>query len=86
MTLKETVRSVADLMELAARTAPKGLGQDLIETKVLSENERIELGKDVDPVEFLSVSQQMINSSRQTIAYLQEASTPIKAALAKDDK
>jgi len=47
---------------------------------------RIELGKDVDPVEFLSVSQQMINSSRQTIAYLQEASTPIKAALAKDDK
>ncbi|RDI98554.1 hypothetical protein DVT68_08465 [Dyella solisilvae] len=42
---------------------------------------RIRLGKDVDPVEFLSVSQQMIVSSKQTIAYLQDASTPIKAAL-----
>ena len=47
MTLKETVRSVGDLMELAARTAPKGLGQDFIEAKVLSEKERIALGKDM---------------------------------------
>lgn len=46
---------------------------------------RINLGKDVDPVEFLSVSQQMINSSKETIAYLQDASKPIKAALAKTE-
>jgi hypothetical protein len=42
---------------------------------------RIRLGKDVDPMEFLSVSQQMIISSRGTIDYLKQASTPIKAAL-----
>lgn len=47
---------------------------------------RIHLGKDVDPVEFLSVTQQMINSSKETIAYLQDASTPIRAALVKDKK
>lgn len=46
---------------------------------------RIGLGKDVDPVEFLSVSQQMINSSKETIAYLQDASKPIKTALAKTE-
>jgi len=44
---------------------------------------RISLGKDVDPVEFVGVSQQMINSSKETIAYLMDASTPIKKALAK---
>lgn len=47
---------------------------------------RIRLGKDIDPVQFLSVSQQMINSSKETIAYLKDASTPIKAALAKPEK
>lgn len=46
---------------------------------------RIRLGRDVDPVEFLSVSQQMINSSRETIAYLVDASKPIQKALAKSD-
>ena len=47
---------------------------------------RIRLGKDVDPVEFLSMVQQMINSSKGTIAYLQDASTPIKVALAPSEK
>ncbi|AIF46757.1 hypothetical protein [Dyella japonica] len=42
---------------------------------------RIRLGKDVDPMEFLSMSQQMIVSTRGTIQYLKDASTPIKAAL-----
>ena len=46
---------------------------------------RISLGRDVDPVQFLSVSQQMINSSKETIAYLQDASKPIKAALANTE-
>lgn len=46
---------------------------------------RIRLGHDVDPVEFLSVSQQMINSSKETIAYLKDASRPIKAALDKQE-
>jgi uncharacterized ferredoxin-like protein len=47
MVLKETVRSVGDLMELAARTAPKAVGQDFIEAQVLSEEERIALGEDM---------------------------------------
>jgi uncharacterized ferredoxin-like protein len=47
MVLKDTVRFVGDLMEVAARTAPKGLGQDLIEARVLSEEERIALGNDM---------------------------------------
>jgi len=47
MALKETVRSVGDLMELAARTAPKAVGQDFIEAQVLSEEERIALGEDM---------------------------------------
>ena len=47
MTIKDTVRTVGDLMELAARTAPKGLGQDFIEIKVLTDEERIALGNDM---------------------------------------
>lgn len=47
MTVKGTVRMVGDLMELAARTAPKGLGQDHIEVKVLSEEERVAVGNDM---------------------------------------
>jgi len=47
MALKDTVRSVGDLMELAARTAPKAVGQDFIEARVLSEEERIALGEDM---------------------------------------
>lgn len=47
---------------------------------------RIRLGKDVDPVEFLSVSRQMIVSSKGTIDYLKDASAPIKSALATPDQ
>ncbi len=34
-------------MELAARTAPKAMGKDFIEVKLLSEEERLALGKDM---------------------------------------
>ncbi len=47
MVLKDTVRFVGDLMELAARTAPKGLGQDFIEARVLSDEECTALGNDM---------------------------------------
>lgn len=47
---------------------------------------RINLGKDVDPLEFLSVLQQMINSSRGTMGYLKETAVPIKAALGNTGK
>lgn len=47
MTIKDTVRTVGGLMELAARTAPKGLGQDYIEAKVLSDKEKDALGQDM---------------------------------------
>jgi len=47
MALKDTVRLVGDMMEVAARTAPKAVGQDFIEVKVLSEEERVSLGKEM---------------------------------------
>jgi uncharacterized ferredoxin-like protein len=47
MALKDTVRFVGDLMELAARTAPKGRGEDLIEVIVLTEDERMAVGNDM---------------------------------------
>lgn len=47
MTLKETVQLVGGLMELAARTAPKGLGQDFIEAMVLTKEQRVALGKEM---------------------------------------
>ncbi len=47
MSLKEAVRTVGELMEIAARTAPKAGGQDYIETRLLSDTERIELGNDM---------------------------------------
>jgi uncharacterized ferredoxin-like protein len=47
MALKQTVRLVAGLMELAARTAPKAVGQDFIEAKVLTEQQRVKLGNDM---------------------------------------
>jgi uncharacterized ferredoxin-like protein len=47
MTLKDTVRFVGDLMELAARTAPKAVGQDFIEARVLEDRERIAVGNDL---------------------------------------
>lgn len=47
MSMKDTVRFVGELMALSARTAPKAVGQDFIEVKVLSESERIALGNDM---------------------------------------
>ncbi|WP_114238995.1 hypothetical protein [Dyella sp. C9] len=42
---------------------------------------RIKLGKDVDPLEFLSVLQQMVNTSTEMANHLEETAEPIKAAL-----
>ncbi|HEX9907926.1 MAG TPA: DUF2148 domain-containing protein, partial [Thermoplasmata archaeon] len=47
MAMKETVRTVGELMALAARTAPKAVGKDFIEVLLLSDSERIALGKDM---------------------------------------
>ena len=47
MTIKDTVRMVADLMEISARTAPKGVGKDFIEIKVLSDEERVAVGNEM---------------------------------------
>ena len=47
MALKDTVRVVADLMAVAARTAPKAAGEDFIEVSVLSDSDRIALGNDM---------------------------------------
>jgi hypothetical protein len=42
---------------------------------------RIKLGMDVDPVEFLGVVQQMINTSSETSGHLEQTAEPVKAAL-----
>ena len=47
MSLRETVKMVGALMEVAARTAPKAAGEDYIETKLLSDSEKITLGNDM---------------------------------------
>jgi len=47
MAIKDTVRMVADLMEIAARTAPKAVGKDFIEVRVLSDDERIAIGNEM---------------------------------------
>ena len=47
MAMKDTVRMVADLMSVSARTAPKAAGEDFIEVSVLADPERIELGNDM---------------------------------------
>lgn len=47
MSIKETVRFVGELMVLSARTAPKAVGQDFIEARLLSETERVALGNDM---------------------------------------
>lgn len=44
---------------------------------------RINLGKDVDPVEFLGILQQMINTSTETSGHLEQTAKPIEAALTK---
>ena len=47
MTLKDTVRMVGGLMELAARTAPKATGQDYIEAMLLTDEEKTAIGNDM---------------------------------------
>ncbi len=47
MSTKETVGFVAELMAVAARTAPKAAGEDFIEVRVLSDSERVTLGNDM---------------------------------------
>jgi len=47
MTTKETVRFVGELMALSARTAPKAVGEDYLEIKLLSDSERVTLGQDM---------------------------------------
>src|SRR4030043_1485116 len=47
MAMKDTVRTGGELMALAARTAPKAVGKDFIEVLLLSDSERIALGKDM---------------------------------------
>ncbi|RXM07864.1 hypothetical protein EO238_29005, partial [Citrobacter sp. AAK_AS5] len=38
---------VGRLMELAARTAPKAMGKDFIETALLTDEQRVRLGEDL---------------------------------------
>jgi len=47
MSNKEAVLMVGRLMELAARTAPKAMGQDFIEASLLSDEQRVRLGEDM---------------------------------------
>jgi uncharacterized ferredoxin-like protein len=47
MAINDTVRLVGDLMVLAARTAPKAVGQDHIEARVIDDEERVALGNDM---------------------------------------
>lgn len=47
MSLKDTVRVVGELMVLSARTAPKAVGQDFIDARLLSDSERVTLGNDM---------------------------------------
>ncbi len=47
MTAKDSIFLVAGLMEIAARTAPKAVGQDFIEVIVLNDEQRVALGEDM---------------------------------------
>ncbi len=53
MAIKDSIFLVAGLMEIAARTAPKAVGQDFIEVTVLVDEQRIALGEDM-----LSIAQE----------------------------
>lgn len=44
----EIVKTVAELMALAARTAPKAAGQDFVELKIISGQDLVNLGKEMD--------------------------------------
>jgi uncharacterized ferredoxin-like protein len=47
MSNKDAVFIVGQLMELAARTAPKAMGKDFIETVLLNDEQRTRLGQDM---------------------------------------
>jgi len=47
MTIKDSVRTVGGLMELAARTAPKAMGRDFVEAAVLTDEERVAIGNEL---------------------------------------
>src|SRR4030067_1278249 len=47
MAIRDTVKMVGELMAVAARTAPKAVGQDFIEVILLSDSERIAVGNDM---------------------------------------
>jgi uncharacterized ferredoxin-like protein len=47
MSIKDAVRFVGELMCVSARTAPKAVGQDFIEVRLLDDSERMALGNDM---------------------------------------
>lgn len=47
MTMKDAVRFVGELMAVSARTAPKAVGQDFVEVRLLEDSERVALGNDM---------------------------------------
>jgi len=47
MSNKEAVLMVGRLMELAARTAPKAMGKDFIETVLLTDEQRVKMGQEM---------------------------------------
>ncbi len=47
MGIKGGIKTITDLMEISARTAPKALGQDLIEVIVVEDDQRIVIGRDM---------------------------------------
>jgi uncharacterized ferredoxin-like protein len=47
MSMKDAVKLVGELMALSARTAPKAVGQDFVELRLLSDSEKAALGNDM---------------------------------------
>jgi uncharacterized ferredoxin-like protein len=45
--MDDTIRTVGGLMTLAARTAPKAVGQDFIEATLLEDDQRMAIGQDM---------------------------------------
>ncbi len=69
----EAVKSVAGLMALSARTAPKAVGQDSIKIEVLTGkdqeklgNQMIKIGKDMN-VDFFRINGEQVKVSDATI-------------------
>jgi uncharacterized ferredoxin-like protein len=48
--MQEAVKTVADLMALAAMTAPKGKGEDFLEIKVLVGEDKNRIGEDMNAI------------------------------------